>query len=57
MNTKLFTSVFVLAAVSGSMVLFTGCQPEGEPMPPGVYIQPVEKDPEKVDCEKHGCPG
>ncbi|MBO5759989.1 MAG: LysM peptidoglycan-binding domain-containing protein [Lentisphaeria bacterium] len=52
MNTKLFTSVFVLAAVSGSMVLFTGCQPEGEPMPPGVYIQPVEKDPEKVDVPK-----
>lgn len=52
MNTKLFTTITVLAAVSGSTVLFTGCQPEWEPMPPGVYIQPVEKDPEKVDVPK-----
>lgn len=52
MNTKIFTTTFVLAAVSGSMVLFTGCQPEGEPMPPGVYIRPVEKDPERVDIPK-----
>ena len=52
MNTKLFTTITVLAAVSGSTVLFTGCQPEWEPMPPGVYIQPVEKDPERVDIPK-----
>ncbi|MBR2905219.1 MAG: LysM peptidoglycan-binding domain-containing protein [Lentisphaeria bacterium] len=52
MNTKLFTTITVLAAVSGSTVLFTGCQPEWEPMPPGVYIQPVEKDPERVDVPK-----
>lgn len=52
MNTKFFITGCVLAAVSGSAVLFTGCQPEGEPMPPGVYIRPVEKDPERVDIPK-----
>lgn len=52
MNTKLFTTIAALAAVSGSVVLFTGCQGDWEPMPPGVYIQPVEKDPERVEVAK-----
>ena len=51
MNKKLFITSTVLAAVSGGMVFMTGCQTE-EPMPPGVYIRPVEKDPERVEVPK-----
>ena len=51
MNKKLFITSTVLAAVSGGMVFMTGCQTE-EPMPPGVYIRPAEKDPERVEIPK-----